>query len=84
MTCATCAAIPRPPRRAATRAPHLCRGRGGRGCRCHVAARPHLARPVLAGDGHPLRWRREPGDGPQPGQILHHPPQYPQAPPIPV
>ncbi|KGJ12264.1 hypothetical protein EQ718_03720 [Paracoccus versutus] len=84
MTCATCASIRRPPRRAPTRAPHLCRGRGGRGCRCHVAARPRLARPVLAGDGHPLRWRPTPGEGPprQPG--LNHVPQHPQAPPHPV
>ena len=41
----------REPRRAATRARHLCRGRGGRGCRCHIAARP-----VVAHDAHPLRW----------------------------
>ncbi|WP_323009164.1 hypothetical protein [Paracoccus sp. (in: a-proteobacteria)] len=77
----TCPSYRHPPRRATTRAPHLCRGRGGRGCRCHVTARPALALPVLAGNGHPLHWRPLPDDGPARHQILHHPPQYPQAPP---
>ena len=40
----------REPRRAATRARHLCRGRGGRGCRCHIAARPVVASVRVEGD----------------------------------
>ncbi|TJZ90467.1 hypothetical protein FA743_15085 [Paracoccus gahaiensis] len=35
-----------PDRRVATRPAHRCRGRGDRACRCHVTARPRLARPV--------------------------------------
>jgi len=31
-------------RNVAMRAQHLCRGRGDRRCRCHIAARPRLAR----------------------------------------
>lgn len=42
MCCVT--AIPvEPPRRATPRPVYLCRGRGDRSCRCHVAARPRLA-----------------------------------------
>ncbi|WP_139615462.1 hypothetical protein [Paracoccus liaowanqingii] len=35
-----------PARRAAARLAHRCRGRGDRACRCHMTARPRLARPV--------------------------------------
>lgn len=35
-------------RRAQARPPHLCRARGDRRCRCHVAARPRLAQLRLA------------------------------------
>ncbi|WP_347265627.1 hypothetical protein [Paracoccus sp. (in: a-proteobacteria)] len=85
MTCTTrLACHDTPPRRAATRAPHLCRGRGGRGCRCHMTARRRLSRPVLAGDGHPLRWRPAALDlqplFPPPAAL----PRRPQAPPLPV
>lgn len=77
----TRAACPHALRRATPRAPHLCRGRGGRGCRCHVAARRPLVRPFAAGNGHALRWRLPPEDLPPPALILHDPPQRPQAPP---
>ncbi|WJS85266.1 hypothetical protein [Paracoccus sp. TOH] len=82
-TATACCPTPRP-RRAATRVPHLCRGRGGRGCRCHVAARLRLSRPVLAGNGHALRWCPDAAETPPRHQVLHHLPQHPQAPPHPV
>ncbi|MCV2446601.1 MULTISPECIES: hypothetical protein [Paracoccus] len=78
-----CATRPQP-RKATPRPAHLCRGRGGRGCRCHAGARRRLARPVLAGNGHPLRWRPAPEDPPPVMRVLHDPPQRPQAPPCPV
>lgn len=75
MCCAT-----RPlPRKPASRPAHLCRGRGGRGCRCHAGARRQLA-----GPGHVLRWRPAPDDPPPGIAALHDPPQQPQAPPRPV
>lgn len=70
-----CATRPQP-RKAATRSAHLCRGRGGRGCRCHAGARRQSARP-----GHVLRWRPAPDDPPPGIAALHDPPQRPQAPP---
>lgn len=72
------------PRRVAVLAAYLCRGRGGRCCRCHVLARRRHARPVLAGNGHPLRWRPVARDlsplYPPPARMPHRP----QAPPLPV
>lgn len=73
-----CAKGPQP-RKAAPRPAHLCRGRGGRGCRCHAAARRQLA-----GPGHVLRWRPAPDDPPPGIAALHDPPQRQQAPPRPV
>ncbi|QFQ86293.1 hypothetical protein F8A10_01945 [Paracoccus kondratievae] len=81
---ATCAPTERLPRRAATPVPHLCQDRSGRGCRCHVSARLRQARPALAGNGHALRWRPDPGKGMPRHQVLHHQPQRQQAPPFPV
>ena len=72
------------PRRAAARAAHLCRGRGGRGCRCHFDARPALASPVLAGNGHPLSWRALRDDPHPPALPMQKRPLHPQAPPLPV
>ena len=69
----------REPRRAATRARHLCRGRGGRGCRCHIAARP-----VVAHDAHPLRWHAGQEAAQPLALVVPRSPRRPQAPPCPV
>lgn len=58
-------------RRAPVRAAHLCRGRGGRGCRCHMAVRPAVAQ------SHPVPPRILHLPAPQPA----HSPQPPQGPP---
>lgn len=78
-----CPPVPQP-RRANTRTPHLCRGRGGRGCRCHIAARPRLSRPVLSGNGHALTWRALRDDPHPRGLPPQQAPQHPQGPPLPV
>ncbi len=71
-----CAAKPlAAPRKAAIRPAHMCRGRGGRGCRCHVRARPAMTAAVPT----PPRDLR-PAIPPAP----HKAPQRPQGPPCPV
>lgn len=60
-------------RRATVRIAHACRGRGGRGCRCHVGARPHLA--LAAPVTPPARLTVA-------GFLLHHAPRRPQGPPL--
>lgn len=76
-----CRSEPRPavtrPRRAAVRPAHLCRGRGGRGCRCHQQGRRRVARAPLAflapepSEIAPLR----------PAETAAWPPRRPQGPP---
>ena len=65
------------PRKPATRPAHLCRGRGGRGCRCHVSARPRLARAPRAH----LPPREVARDPRRHDQTPHRQPHRPQAPP---
>lgn len=65
----------RAPRRAAVRPAHLCRGQGGRGCRCHQRGRrvtaqaPRVAQPR---DRMPPR---------RPAEAAAEPPGRPQGPP---
>lgn len=68
-------AVSAPPRRAATRVAHVCRGRGGRGCRCHVASRPYLALAQLV---------TPPVLVPAVLCQLQHAPRRPQGPPLSV
>ena len=64
------------PRRAAVRPAHLCRGQGGRGCRCHQRGRRITAQAPM---------RPHPGDlmpPPRPAEAAAEPPGRPQAPPL--
>ena len=68
----------RPPRRAPVRPAHLCRGQGGRGCRCHqrdrgLAARAPLALRARDADLLPVL---------SPAEAAADPPGRPQAPPF--
>lgn len=69
------------PRRATTRPAHLCRGKGGRGCRCHPRARRDAARPLTdRASVHAIRRDCLP----PPIQILPDRPCRPQGPPQPL
>ena len=68
----------RRPRRAPVRPAHLCRGRGGRGCRCHQRDRGLAARA-------PVTLRARDADllpVLQPAEAAADPPGRPQAPPF--
>ena len=76
-----CATRPQP-RKAATRPAHLCRGRGGRGCRCYTGPRRSRFRTdpaVVAGPGLPPL-RLHPGWPVAAAPAMA--PQSPQAPPV--
>lgn len=66
-----------PRRRALVRPPHLCRGRGGRSCRCHQRGRRQNTRPLA--QFLPLPYRMPP---PLIIQAADYPPLRPQAPPV--
>lgn len=68
------------PRRAAVRPAHLCRGRGGRGCRCHQQGRRLAARVPPAF----LAPELEEITLPQPAEMAVWPPCRPQGPPMPL
>lgn len=70
----TPAAVARAPRRAAVRPAHLCRGQGGRGCRCHQRGRRANAAPRVAQPRDRMPPRR-------PAEAAAEPPGRPQGPP---